>query len=51
MRRWLAGFIYRTELEWWIFAAASGAALARLTVMGQAIQAARQKPVLALRYE
>jgi putative ABC transport system permease protein len=53
MQRWLAGFAYRIDLHWWIFASASGAALllALLTVMGQAIQAARQKPVLALRYE
>jgi putative ABC transport system permease protein len=53
MQRWLAGFAYRIELSWWFFAAASGTALALalLTVMGQAIQAARQKPVLALRYE
>ncbi len=53
MRRWLAGFAYRIELEWWIFAAAGGTALvlALLTVTGQAIQTARRKPVLALRYE
>jgi putative ABC transport system permease protein len=53
MRRWLSGFVYRIELEWWMFAAASGAALllALLTVAGQAIQTARAKPVLALRYE
>jgi putative ABC transport system permease protein len=53
MRRWLAGFVYRIELEWWIFAGASGLALllALVTVVGQALQTARQKPVLALRYE
>jgi putative ABC transport system permease protein len=53
MQRWLSGFAYRIELSWWFFAGASGAALALalLTVMGQAIKAARQKPVLALRYE
>jgi putative ABC transport system permease protein len=53
MQRWLAGFAYRIELHWWIFAAASGVALllALLTVAGQAIRTARQKPVLALRYE
>jgi putative ABC transport system permease protein len=47
MQRWLAGFAYRIELQWWMFAAASGAALllALLTVAGQAIQTARQKPV------
>jgi putative ABC transport system permease protein len=53
MQRWLAGFVYRIELQWWMFAAASGATLllALLTVAGQAIRTARQKPVLALRYE
>jgi putative ABC transport system permease protein len=53
MRRWLAGFAWHIELQWWMFAAASGLALvlALLTVAGQAIQTARAKPVLALRYE
>jgi putative ABC transport system permease protein len=53
MRRWLSGFAYHIELQWWVFPAASGAALllALLTVMGQTIYTARQKPVLALRYE
>jgi putative ABC transport system permease protein len=53
MQRWLSGFAYRIELSWWLFATASGGALllALLTVIGQAIKTARQKPVLALRYE
>lgn len=53
MRRWLTGFAYHIELQWWVFAAASSAALAIaiITVAGQAWLAARQKPVLALRYE
>jgi putative ABC transport system permease protein len=53
MQRWLAGFAYHTDLQWWMFAAASLGALlvALLTVAGQAWLAARQKPVLALRYE
>jgi putative ABC transport system permease protein len=53
MQRWLAGFVYHIELQWWLFAAASLVALllALLTVAGQAIRTARAKPVLALRYE
>jgi putative ABC transport system permease protein len=53
MRRWLSGFAYHVDLHWWVFAGASGAALAiaLLTVAGQAFLTARQKPVLALRTE
>jgi putative ABC transport system permease protein len=53
MRRWLSGFAYHVDLHWWVFAGASlGAlAIALLTVAGQAFLTARQKPVLALRYE
>jgi putative ABC transport system permease protein len=53
MRRWLSGFAYHIDLHWWVFAAASlGAlAIALFTVAGQAFLTARQKPVLALRYE
>jgi putative ABC transport system permease protein len=53
MRRWLSGFAYHIDLHWWVFAAASLGALliALLTVAGQAWMTARQKPVLALRYE
>jgi len=53
MRRWLSGFAYHVDLHWWVFAAASVSALiiALLTVGGQAFLTARQKPVLALRYE
>jgi putative ABC transport system permease protein len=53
MRRWLAGFAYHVDLHWWVFAAASGAALliALLTVAWQAFLTAKAKPVLALRYE
>jgi putative ABC transport system permease protein len=53
MRRWLSGFAYHIDLHWWVFAAASlGAlAIALATVAGQAFLTARQKPVLALRYE
>ena len=53
MRRWLAEFPYHIDLQWWLFAAASGLTLliALATVTGHALAAARQKPVLALRYE
>ncbi len=53
MRRWLAEFPYHIELQWWVFLSGSLAmlAVALLTVAGQALAAARQKPVLALRYE
>lgn len=50
---WLAGFPYHIQLQWWVFAVGSAAMLliALATVAGQALAAARQKPVLALRYE
>jgi putative ABC transport system permease protein len=53
MRRWLSGFAYHIDLHWWVFAGASVAALAiaLLTVAGQALLTARQKPVMALRTE
>jgi putative ABC transport system permease protein len=53
MRQWLSGFAYHVELNLWLFPAAGAAALAvaLLTVAGQAFIAARQKPVMALRYE
>jgi putative ABC transport system permease protein len=53
MQRWLAGYSRHVELEPWLFLAASGVALliALMTVAGQAWITARQKPVLALRYE
>ncbi len=53
MRRWLSEFPYHIDLQWWVFALGSAAMLliALATVGGQALAAARQKPVLALRYE
>jgi len=53
MRRWLAEFPYHVELQWWVFVVGSFTMLtiALTTVAGQALAAARQKPVLALRYE
>jgi putative ABC transport system permease protein len=53
MRRWLAGFPYHIALQWWVFALGSATMLliALLTVAGHALDTARRKPVLALRYE
>ncbi|WP_139921741.1 FtsX-like permease family protein [Hymenobacter sp. DG01] len=53
MRHWLADFAYRIDLRWWYFASAGLGALllAWLTVGGQALRAARNKPVQSLREE
>ncbi len=53
MNRWLAGFAYRTTLDWWIFALAATASIlvAVLTVSWQTLHAARRNPVDSLRYE
>ncbi len=53
LTRWLSGFAYHVPLDWRLFPAAGAATLlvALLTVAGQAFLVARQKPVLALRYE
>ena len=53
MGRWLSGFAHHVDLHLWLFVAASAAALviALVTVAGQALVVAWQKPVLALRYE
>jgi putative ABC transport system permease protein len=53
MHVWLAGFAYRTDIPWWMFAAAGAAALAvaLLTVCWQTVRAARANPVNSLRPE
>ena len=53
MHRWLQGFAYRIELEWWMFVLAGGVAvsIAWLTVSVHAFSVARARPVEALRYE
>ncbi|MBX2927513.1 MAG: ABC transporter permease [Saprospiraceae bacterium] len=53
MHRWLAGFAYRIELQWWMFALAGIAAIsiAALTVSFQSIRAALANPVESLRNE
>lgn len=53
MNRWLQDFAYKTNISWWIFAAAMFFALfiALLTVSYQAIKAAVTNPVKHLRTE
>ncbi len=53
LNKWLQNFAYRTNLSWWIFAAAGVLAftVALLTVSWQSYRAASRNPVEALRYE
>jgi putative ABC transport system permease protein len=53
MHKWLQNFAYKTELSWWVFAAAGAVAVAvaMLTVSMQSYKAAKRNPVEALRYE
>jgi putative ABC transport system permease protein len=53
MNRWLEGFAYRVNIQWWVFAMAGMAAVlvAILTVSVQAIKAAVANPVKSLRSE
>jgi len=53
MSRWLQGYAYRTELNWWIFALAGlfTVTIAILTVSWQSWRSATGNPVEALRYE
>lgn len=53
MHKWLQNYEYRTDISWWIFAAAGGGALliTLLTVSYQAIKAALINPVKSLRNE
>lgn len=53
MNQWLQKYSYRTELSWWIFAAAGAGALgiALLTVSFQSVKAALMNPVKSLRSE
>jgi putative ABC transport system permease protein len=53
MQQWLADFVYRVDLHWWMFAATGLAALiiAFITVSFQSIKAALTNPVKALRSE
>ncbi len=53
MSKWLEGFAYRTNIEWWVFAIAGIMALliALVTVSFQAVKAAIANPVKSLRTE
>jgi hypothetical protein len=53
MHHWLQNFAYRTDLPWWIFAAAGSSALliALATISVQAIQTAGRNPIKSLRTE
>jgi putative ABC transport system permease protein len=53
MHGWLQNYTYRTELSWWIFAAAGFGALmiTLITVSFQSIKAAIANPVNSLRSE
>jgi putative ABC transport system permease protein len=53
MHKWLEGFAYRTNINWWLFPLAGSIALliALLTVSYQAIKAALMNPVKSLRSE
>jgi len=53
MQKWLANFVYKTELSWWVFVLAGfiAMAIALLTVSIQSYRAATRNPVESLRYE
>ncbi|MGC4035861.1 MAG: ABC transporter permease [Chitinophagaceae bacterium] len=53
MQKWLQGFAYRTDIQWWLFALAAivGVIIALVTVSVQAIKAAMANPVKSLRTE
>ncbi|MEM1134229.1 MAG: ABC transporter permease [Bacteroidota bacterium] len=50
---WRGNFAYKTDISWWIFVAAGGAAtlITLLTVSWQTIKAANRNPIEALRSE
>jgi putative ABC transport system permease protein len=51
--RWLAGFTYRVDMAWWVFALAGAAVmtLAFASAASQGVRAARARPVESLRHE
>jgi ABC-type antimicrobial peptide transport system permease subunit len=53
MNQWLAGYAYRTNIPWWLFAvvAALTIGIAVITVSFQAIRAAAANPVKAIKNE
>ncbi|MFC4095418.1 ABC transporter permease [Euzebyella saccharophila] len=53
MNKWLEGFAYKTELNWWIFAISGGGAMliGLITVSWQSFRAAIANPVDSIRTE
>lgn len=53
MNRWLENYVYRTGIEWWVFAMAGFAAfaIAAITVCGKSLKAAQENPIKAIRTE
>jgi len=53
MNKWLQNFVYKTEIQWWIFAASGITVLivALVTVSFKSWRAAARNPVESLRYE
>ena len=53
MQAWLADFVYKIDIDWWVFALAGGLAvgIALLTVSFQSVKAALMNPVDSLRSE
>ncbi|TAE26192.1 MAG: ABC transporter permease [Cytophagales bacterium] len=53
MNQWLQDFVYRIEIEWWVFALAGllAVGIALLTVSFQSVRAALMNPVKSLRSE
>jgi len=53
MRKWLEGFAYRQQMQWWVFALAGFAAIliAFITISFQSIRAALSNPVKSLKSE
>lgn len=53
MNKWLQGFAYKIQIQWWMFAVAGGIAIliALCTIGFQSIRAAMANPIRALRSE
>ena len=53
MHKWLEGFAYRQQMQWWVFALAGFAAMliAFITISFQSIKAALSNPVKSLKSE
>ncbi|SKB96314.1 ABC-type antimicrobial peptide transport system, permease component [Parapedobacter luteus] len=53
MNKWLDNYVYRTGIEWWVFAVAgfTAFAIAAVTVCGKSLRAAQENPIKAIRTE